>query len=281
LAAPSDPHFSFTGITPGQPATIPGSASIQVGVTFAPDSTTPFSGTIAVTSNSNTNPNPTISLLGSGSNVNHAPTATALAFPATTNLGSSQTLKGTDSDNDPLTFSVVTPPTKGTISNLVASTGVFTYTATSTGTDTFTFKVNDGTVDSAAQTVTITNVDFKFGDINMNGTVNVNDLILMANFLAGNNTLTANQFQAADVLKNGVVNVQDLLTLANFLAGNLHQLPVLPGAANMPADDMPFSDLMPKSHIADGGTFNLEKYWVDRPKGLREPDYRTGLFGSF
>src|SRR5207237_38910 len=98
---------------------------------------------------------------------NHAPTANALAFPATVNIASIQTLKATDSDNDPLAFAIVSPPTKGTINNLNASTGVISYTASTTGTDTFTFKVNDGTVDSAAQTVTITNVDFKFGDVNL------------------------------------------------------------------------------------------------------------------
>jgi hypothetical protein len=281
FGTPSDGHFSYTGIIPNQAVSIPPSAGITVQVSFAPDSVNPFSGTIAVTSNSNTNPNPTITLSGSGSLTNHTPTANALAFPATVNLASIQTLKGTDADNDPLTFAIVTPPTLGTINSLNASTGVFSYTASSTGTDTFTFKVNDGTVDSANQTVTITNVAFKFGDINLNGTVNVNDLILMANFLAGNTTLTSDQFQAADVFRNGVVNVQDLLTLANFLAGNINQLPVLPGAANMPADNLPFSDLMPKSHVASSGTFNLEKYWVDRPKGLREPDYKSGYFGIF
>jgi len=278
---PSDTHFTYSGITANQPVSIPGSANLTVTVNFAPDAVAPFNGTIAVTSNSNTNPNPTITLLGSGSLVNHPPTANALAFPATVNLGSTQTLKATDPDNDPLTFTIVSQPTLGVINTFNASTGVFKYTASSTGNDSFTFKVNDGVVDSNVQTVTITNVDFKFGDVNLNGTVNVNDLLTMANFLAGNLTLTPTQFQAADVLKNGVVNVQDLLTLANFLAGNLTQLPVLPGAANMPSDNLPFQNLMPSSHIAQAGTVDFEEHWLDRPKWVREPNYLQGYFGLF
>ncbi len=78
------------------------------------------------------------------------------------------TLTGTDADNNPLTFSIVTPPTHGVLTSLV-STGSFsaqtTYTPSGSyqGTDSFTFKVNDGYADSAASLVTISISEINVG----------------------------------------------------------------------------------------------------------------------
>ena len=68
------------------------------------------------------------------------------------------TLVGTDGDGDTLTYSIVSPPTQGTLGPLDPSTGMVTYTPNTffTGTDTFTFKTNDGTFDGNTATVTIT-----------------------------------------------------------------------------------------------------------------------------
>ncbi|MDO9456450.1 LamG-like jellyroll fold domain-containing protein [Nocardioides sp.] len=62
----------------------------------------------------------------------------------------------TDADADTLTATGLTQPAHGVVT--LAPTGAFTYTPTAgySGTDTFTYKANDGTVDSAATTVTIT-----------------------------------------------------------------------------------------------------------------------------
>ncbi len=62
----------------------------------------------------------------------------------------------TDADSDPLTATVVTQPSHGTL--VLATNGSFTYTpaANYSGTDSFTYKVNDGSTDSAPATVTIT-----------------------------------------------------------------------------------------------------------------------------
>ncbi|MBK6691445.1 MAG: hypothetical protein IPG50_04475 [Myxococcales bacterium] len=56
------------------------------------------------------------------------------------------TLAGADANGDALTYSILTPPTKGTVSNLNAATGAFTYTSTELlpGSDSFTFQVSDG-----------------------------------------------------------------------------------------------------------------------------------------
>jgi len=67
------------------------------------------------------------------------------------------TLAGTDVEGSSLTFAKVADPTNGTVT-INATTGAYTYTpnANHNGSDSFTFKVNDGTVDSAVATVSIT-----------------------------------------------------------------------------------------------------------------------------
>ena len=62
----------------------------------------------------------------------------------------------TDADNQPLTVSLVSGPSNGTLT--LSPTGSFTYRPNedAVGTDTFTYRVNDGASDSGPATVTIT-----------------------------------------------------------------------------------------------------------------------------
>ena len=62
-----------------------------------------------------------------------------------------------------------------------------------------------------------------YGDLNNDQVINVTDLIILANILAGNTTIP-NKL-AADLNLDGKVDVRDLLVHANYLAGNIHQLP--------------------------------------------------------
>lgn len=64
------------------------------------------------------------------------------------------TLGGTDADGDSLSFTIVTQPANGSLSG-TAPNLTYTPNAGFSGTDSFTYTVNDGTVDSAAATVTI------------------------------------------------------------------------------------------------------------------------------
>ena len=70
------------------------------------------------------------------------------------------TLSGTDAENDPLTFFVLTQPAHGTLSGTAPSL-TYTPAANYNGSDSFTYKVNDGTVDSntAALSITVTPVN--------------------------------------------------------------------------------------------------------------------------
>src|SRR5882724_3600392 len=63
--------------------------------------------------------------------------------------------------------------------------------------------------------------------------VNVGDLTMLANVLAGNVQHSPVQFAAADVYYDGFLSVADLYTLANYLAGNIDHLPVIPSLSRV------------------------------------------------
>lgn len=86
---------------------------------------------------------------------NSAPSATAQSVTAAKNVGTSITLAGTDANGDSLTYTVVSLPSQGILSG-TPPTVTYTPTTGYSGSDSFTFKANDGTVDSAAATVSIT-----------------------------------------------------------------------------------------------------------------------------
>ncbi|MGD0336882.1 MAG: Ig-like domain-containing protein [Candidatus Omnitrophota bacterium] len=65
------------------------------------------------------------------------------------------TLTGTDPENNPLTYSIVTPPAHGTLSG-TAPNLIYTPNLNYNGNDVFSFKVNDGTSDSSPANIYIT-----------------------------------------------------------------------------------------------------------------------------
>jgi hypothetical protein len=87
--------------------------------------------------------------------VNNPPTANSQSVSTPEDTPASITLTGTDPDGDSLTFAIGTGPTSGTLSG-TAPNVTYTPNANFSGADSFTFTVNDGTVDSAAATVSIT-----------------------------------------------------------------------------------------------------------------------------
>ena len=87
--------------------------------------------------------------------VNQAPVATAQSVTTAQDTAKAITLAATDVDGDSLTYAIVTAPAHGSLSGTAPNV---TYTPNSGygGSDSFTFKANDGTVDSAPATVSIT-----------------------------------------------------------------------------------------------------------------------------
>ena len=83
------------------------------------------------------------------------PEALAQAVTTDEDVPIAVTLTGTDADGDALTYTVVTPPSHGTLGGAGAEL-TYTPAADYHGPDAFTFAVSDGTLDSAPATVDVT-----------------------------------------------------------------------------------------------------------------------------
>ncbi len=88
--------------------------------------------------------------------LNATPAANAQSVTAKVGETLPITLTGSDLEGSALTFTVVTPPTQGTLGGSGANV-TYTPNAGATASDSFTFRVNDGALDSPLATVTITN----------------------------------------------------------------------------------------------------------------------------
>ncbi|GMU59437.1 MAG: hypothetical protein AMXMBFR34_12000 [Myxococcaceae bacterium] len=83
-----------------------------------------------------------------------APTASAQVVTVDEDSSVAFTLAGTDGDGDPLTFELVTAPSRGTLSGTLPN-ATFSPAPNFNGNVSFTFRVNDGLLDSAPATVTL------------------------------------------------------------------------------------------------------------------------------
>jgi len=86
---------------------------------------------------------------------NQAPVANAQSVTTAEDTAKAITLAGSDADGDALTYAIVSQPAHGTLSGTVPNV-TYTPAVDYNGSDAFTFKVNDGTVDSAVATVSLT-----------------------------------------------------------------------------------------------------------------------------
>ena len=53
------------------------------------------------------------------------------------------------------------------------------------------------------------------GDVNLDEIVNIQDLVLLVNFVLENDTPTTEEFSVADINQDGVLNVIDVVLLVN------------------------------------------------------------------
>ncbi|MEQ1758195.1 MAG: Ig-like domain-containing protein [Vicinamibacterales bacterium] len=86
---------------------------------------------------------------------NQPPVATAQSVTVPEDASTFVTLSGSDPDNNPLTFTIVTGPTHGTLTG-TAPNLTYIPAANYFGGDTFSFRVSDGQLSSAVETVSIT-----------------------------------------------------------------------------------------------------------------------------
>ncbi|HZS44063.1 MAG TPA: choice-of-anchor Q domain-containing protein, partial [Blastocatellia bacterium] len=91
---------------------------------------------------------------------------------------------------------------------------------------------------SSSADFNLANIVVVSGDLSGDGQVTVQDLVILANIIAGNITSTPTQKVCGDVFQDntGQITIQDLVTLANFIAGNIHSLPVVSGPIVNPAE---------------------------------------------
>ncbi|MEM1263492.1 MAG: Ig-like domain-containing protein [Pseudomonadota bacterium] len=116
--------------------------------------------------------------------VNDAPIAAGQAITIAENETATITLAATDVDGDTLTFRTDSQPLNGVLSG-AAPTLTYTPNANFAGSDSFTFVANDGTVDSAAVTVSITITDVSMPPVATAQSVTVNEDASLAITLAG------------------------------------------------------------------------------------------------
>ncbi len=117
---------------------------------------------------------------------NTPPVANAQSVTTAENTPVAITLTGSDANSDPLTFTIVTGPAHGSLNpGTSGASQTYTPTAGYSGSDSFTFKVNDGTSDSAAATVSIT--------VNDGGTLQFSSSTYSVSEGAGSATITINR----------------------------------------------------------------------------------------
>ncbi|MCK6471603.1 MAG: Ig-like domain-containing protein, partial [Planctomycetes bacterium] len=117
--------------------------------------------------------------------VNDKPVAQADAFTTDEDTAHDGTLSATDTENDALTYTIVSNGSKGTAVVTDASTGAFTYTPNlnSNGSDSFTFKANDGLADSTPATVSVTITPVNDAPVANNGAVSTAEDVAVSDAL--------------------------------------------------------------------------------------------------
>ena len=178
---------------------------------------------------------------------NHAPTADDKNVSVQKDRSIVIGLTGTDTDSDPLTYIIVTPPAHGTLTGTGASR---TYKPAHgyLGPDSFTYKVNDGHADSAAAAVSIA---VTFGATNKAPAAKKDDVNLAKNQSA----LTI------DVLSNDTDVDHDVLTIESVAQGTrgIAAIVVVGGAQQIQYDA--------NSPRAKGGTKDTFSYTISDGHG--------------
>lgn len=87
---------------------------------------------------------------------NTAPTAQDVSDSTNEDVAKAITLVATDTESDPITYATTSNPTNGTLSAISGDQVTYTPNANYFGSDSFTYVANDGALDSAPKTVSIT-----------------------------------------------------------------------------------------------------------------------------
>ncbi len=169
------------------PASVAGNGTVSFGLTIDGTNSAIFSS-----SEGSSTPQLVVTQSGGPPPPNTPPTANPTSATTTAGQAVSVNLTGSDPETCQLAFSIVSPPSNGTlgsISNAACAAGSpntdsatvgYTPTGAFTGSDSFTYRVNDGTDDSATATASITVDPAPPGDIDppVRGATTVNGATL-------------------------------------------------------------------------------------------------------
>ena len=111
-------------------------------------------------------------------------------------------------------------------STIPAGDGLLTniyYTSTESGeteiciSDTIVSDTNGNGLLSSGECIDYEITDIVLGDINSDTVINVQDVVLLINFILGSIEPNDNQYNAGDVNNDGILNVQDVVILINII----------------------------------------------------------------
>ncbi|HWS90737.1 MAG TPA: Ig-like domain-containing protein [Pyrinomonadaceae bacterium] len=149
--------------------------------------------------------------------VNDAPVANPQTVATNEDTAKAVTLTGSDVDGDPLTYILVNPPTRGSLTGTVPNL-VYTPAANSDGTDSFTFVVYDGKAQSSTATVTV-----NVAAVNDAPTAVADSLTVYRNSSAVNVTVLSNDHDVDG----------DALTITSVKAGLNGSVSIAPGGKSV------------------------------------------------
>jgi hypothetical protein len=143
--------------------------------------------------------------------VNDAPFANNQSVNTSEDTALPITLTGSDVEGSSLTFSIVGSPLNGTVTGLNTNTGALTYTPGTNfnGADSFTFRVNDGSLNSALATVSITVTPLNDAPIANNDIAGTpKNVPVTINVLANDSDVDGNPISLTSAsATNGTVNI--------------------------------------------------------------------------
>ena len=86
-------------------------------------------------------------------------------------------------------------------------------------------ELGDGTTTDRNTPIKIANLlDLKPGDVNLDGTVSIDDVTLAQKYIANMEELDSKQLKAADVTVDGNITIDDVTKIQKYIAGLISSL---------------------------------------------------------
>lgn len=143
-----------------------------------------------------------------------------------------------------------------TISILVILTLVFAIIWNMTNTK----EVKISSINGSDVKLSNASIQIKYGDVNQDGKVNVDDYLLVRKYIAGLEKLNDNQIKLADVDGNGMVTITDADLIQRKIAGIIDTFPV----EEVAEDEMLLGDVNQDGRVDISDVTLLQIYLIGR-----------------